>query len=454
MQGFARPAVTKIHMSEYIAHAPTARQQAFLSWAVNDYLEVLFGGQVGGGKSDALLMAALQYADVPGYSGLLLRRTYSDLALPGALMDRAAEWLQPTAAHWNAGTKTWSFPSSATLTFGYLENEKHKYRYQGSEFQYVGWDELTQFPLSPYLYLFSRLRKTKDIPVPLRVRAGSNPGGEGHAWVFERFIAGQVDNARSGKRLFIPSGLRDNPYIDAEQYEESLSELDEVTQAQLLRGEWITDPSRKAFQPEWWRGKNRFRFDAKVLRADVVARWCSWDTALKDGDGNDYSACVVAELTSDYRLLIVDVWRDRLQFPDLPDAIATMASRWNYDGKLSGVLIEDKASGTSAYQTLLRTAPDWLAAILQTFRPTTDKVQRARQAAVWCKRNSVLLPHPDARLEWMHDFEHELYAFPDVTFDDQTDALDQLILYLENYISAGWRAREGEGQDHDHSESI
>ena len=44
-------------------------------------------------------------------------------------------------------------------TFGYLESERDKYRYQSSEVQYIGFDELTQFAESQYLYLFSRLRR-------------------------------------------------------------------------------------------------------------------------------------------------------------------------------------------------------------------------------------------------------------------------------------------------------
>ena len=92
-------------------HTPTARQAAFLEV---DALEALFGGAAGGGKSDALLMGALQYVDVPGYSALILRRTTTDLALPGAIMDRDGEWLRPTGAHWNDIKKTWRFPSGAS----------------------------------------------------------------------------------------------------------------------------------------------------------------------------------------------------------------------------------------------------------------------------------------------------------------------------------------------------
>jgi hypothetical protein len=53
----------------------------------------MYGGAAGGGKNSALLMGGLQFVDVPGYAAILLRRSYSDLSLPGALMDRAAAWL-------------------------------------------------------------------------------------------------------------------------------------------------------------------------------------------------------------------------------------------------------------------------------------------------------------------------------------------------------------------------
>src|SRR5260221_539230 len=73
-------------LNKYIPHQPTSKQAAAL---LIDDLELMWGGSAGGGKSDWLLMAALQYVEEPGYNALILRRTYSDLALPGAIMDRA-----------------------------------------------------------------------------------------------------------------------------------------------------------------------------------------------------------------------------------------------------------------------------------------------------------------------------------------------------------------------------
>ena len=163
-----------VRSNRYIPHEPTEKQALFL---LHDHIpEILYGGSAGGGKSDALLMAALQYVHVPGYAALLLRRTFPDLSLPEAIMSRSFEWLQGTDAIWHDKEKTWKFPSGATLTFGYLDAPRDHYRYQGSAFQFIGFDELTQFKENQYLYLHSRLRRLAGAEVPLRMRAASNPG--------------------------------------------------------------------------------------------------------------------------------------------------------------------------------------------------------------------------------------------------------------------------------------
>lgn len=228
---------------EYSPHKPTPRQMAFLGL---ECLEALYGGAAGGGKSDALLMAALQYAHVPGYAALILRRTYADLALPGAIMDRAKSWLIPQGVPWNDKDKRFTFPSGATLTFGYLDTEQDRYRYQGAELQYVGFDELTQFPEQWYRYLLSRLRRLQGASVPIRARAASNPGGVGHDWVRRRFVE-QPERPDSETTnddrhpAFVPATLRDNPHLDAEAYEQALNQLDETTRRQLKDGQWVRD---------------------------------------------------------------------------------------------------------------------------------------------------------------------------------------------------------------------
>jgi hypothetical protein len=224
---------------------PHPPQRAFLAL---DCEEAFYGGAAGGGKSDALLMAALQHVDVPRYAALILRKTYADLAKPGAIMDRAKDWLAGTDAKWNDNQKTFLFPSAATLSFGYLQTANDKYNYQGAEYQFIGWDELTQFDEDDYLYLKSRLRRPAVGPlslVPLRMRSAANPGGRGHRWVKRRLILREPrpDDPEDTPdkcelRVFVPAKLGDNPSVDQEAYKRQLAALDPQTRAQLLNGDW------------------------------------------------------------------------------------------------------------------------------------------------------------------------------------------------------------------------
>lgn len=203
-----------------------------------------------------------------------------------------------------------------------------------------------------------------------------------------------------------------------------------------------TPPEGTIFMRAWWSGKNRYDLLSSQFINWTVARWLSWDTALKDDQENAYSACTVGELWPDYRLAIREVYRERMGFPDLPDRIQSMAARYNRDGKLRGVIIEDKASGTSAYQTLRKNADSWLHDLLVAFMPTEDKTTRGNQAAVWCKNECVLLPEPGDHCLWLYDFEDELFNFPGSVYKDQVDSFSQLILYTENLLEDGWRVRQ------------
>jgi hypothetical protein len=255
-----------------------------------DDLEALYGGAAGGGKSDALLAGALQYVDVPGYAALILRRTFKQLSLPGAIMSRSKEWLRShKEVRWSDDEKTWTFPSGATLTFGYLDAADDIYRYQGPEFQYVAFDELTQFQEEQYVYLFSRLRRRTDIDVPVRARSGSNPGGVGHAWVQKRFPVSSKDPVRSEEgRVFIPAKLADNPGLNPTEYRASLAHLPDALRAQLEDGDWGAFEGA-AFDIRDEHLISDFRLQDAMERFEAAdyglngAPWCLWPV---DYEGN------------------------------------------------------------------------------------------------------------------------------------------------------------------------
>jgi predicted phage terminase large subunit-like protein len=385
---------------------PTPKQTAFL---LAPHREVLFGGAAGGAKSWGVLLAASQYLDVPGYSALLLRQTYKDLALAGALMDIAHQWWGNTAARWKASDYTWSFPEGGTLTFGYLERESEKYRYQGSNYQFIGFDELTQFETeSRYLYLFSRLRRLKGFEVPLRVRATSNPGGLGHEWVKRRFMTDQ-----SPERLFIPSFLDDNPYLDREEYRQALGELDPITRSQLEHGDWEIDPRGGLFKRHWFK-----LIDATP--SDVVQRVRYWDLAATAEDeyrDPDWTVGTRMSLTSEGTYFIDSVLRFRASPKKVEERINETAYNDGYDTPI--FMAQDPGqAGKSQISHYRRN-------VLKGFLFYADKEYRRTSKVVRAKPFSSAAENGLIHLTvstWLTPWLDEHVIFDEGVHDDQVDS--------------------------------
>ena len=404
--------------TRYIPHKPTPKQLAFL---LLDIPEALYGGAAGGGKSDALLMAALQYVHVPGYAALLLRKTYADLALPGALMSRAIEWLAPADAQGKGAGKEWVFPSGATLTFGYLDTENSHFRYQSSEFQFIGFDELTQFRETQYRYLFSRLRRLEGQTVPLRMRAASNPGGVGHEWVRERFI--DVDKEEES-RLFIPATLSDNPYLDRDTYLNSLSQLDPITRQQLLHGDWTARQAGGMFQREWLPLVEEL--PVQINRS--VRYWDLAATVPRAGVDPDYTAGVRVDYGADGLYYIVDIKRARGTPADIEALIYQTAM---LDGGKTHIVIEQEpgASGVNTiYHYVTRVLKDFT---VRGQRASGSKVERAGPVSSQTEVGNVRM----LRGAWIGPFLDEVEAFPVGSHDDQVDALSGAFMVLRSVNS-------------------
>jgi predicted phage terminase large subunit-like protein len=409
---------------------PTAKQALFLTCEAR---EALFGGAAGGGKSSALLMAALQYVGTPNYAALLLRRRLTDLTLPGALMDRAYAWLK-SKADWREKDKSWHFPSGATLTFGYLDNDGDQFRYQSSEFQFIGFDELTQFDLTQYTYLFSRLRKLKDSPVPLRMRAASNPGDKGHAWVKERFgIAERIDQPiwqPESDRLFIPSRLDDNEHIDRDEYRESLSRLDPFTRAQLQAGDW-SEYSGGFFRREWFPITDH-------PPDDIEHKVRAWDTAATEprpGKDPDYTCGVLLGRTKAKEFIVLDAVRIRGTALEVERLVRRTAE---HDGR--GVPIYMEEVGASGKQVTSHYARNILAGWAFYPAPTSNlsKKERAAPLSSMAEAGHVRL----LRGHWNGAYLDELAGFPQGDHDDQVDA-SSLALLQSTAKRKFWMAANG-----------
>ena len=385
----------------YIPYKPTLKQAEFL---LDEHPEVLFGGAAGPGKSIGLLMAAMMYVEESNYSALLLRRTYRDLALPEAIMDVAARWLHPTDAKWSNETKTWTFPHGATLTFGYLDNENDKYRYQGAAFDFVGFDELTQFTESQYTYLFSRIRRKKSSVIPSRMRATSNPGGIGNEWVRDRFV--RTDDV---DRHFIPAKMGDNPHLDQIGYKEMLSKLDPVTRAQLEDGNWDIAATGEMFKREWIDIVDQAPQCTRYIR-----RWDCAATEAKKGRDPDYTVGVLMGVLNGV-YYVIDV--QRFQKPP-GEADEIMKQQAIIDGKNVSIR-EEQEPGSAGKKIISIHSRGIFEGYDYRGEPSTgDKVTRARPFSAACQNGNVKL----VRGPWNNVYLWELEMFPnDGVHDDQVD---------------------------------
>lgn len=396
--------------SPYCPEEPSLTQKVFLRTYA---LEALFGGAAGGGKSSALLMAALQYVDVPGYNAIIFRRTYADLALPGAIMDRFSAWISEIEEiRWNGSIYVATFPSGARISFGYLNNSQDYLRYKGAEFQFIGMDEVTEIREHDYRYLFSRLRRPASGPVskvPLRMRAASNPAPN---WVRQRFIVEGEDS----NRIFVPSKLEDNPGIDADSYRQSLQALDPVERKRLEEGDWWSTTLGTMFNRE----------SIVIMESDEVPTLTPaaravrfWDLAATEPSqaNPDPDWTVGTLMLFDKGIAyVLDVRRHRGKGEDIENLIAQTAYE---DGHAVPIRIEQEP-GSSGKALIDQYARYVLPGFdLMGARATGDKVTRARPFAAAVANGNVRL----VRGKWLTDWLDEVSAFPEAcAHDDQVDS--------------------------------
>jgi predicted phage terminase large subunit-like protein len=440
--------------NRFVPHEPTPRQAAF---QLLECLEAFYGGAGGWGKSDALLMAALYYADVPGYNALIIRRSLADLAMPSALMDRAHEWLGRRAgAHWDLGRKRWTFASGATLTFGYLENARDSDRYASAEFAFIGVDELTQFSEKQYLDLFARLRApaclrcefekqhrlhremvhtrhvNKCTPcadlqrqqraaersrfphllaahIPLRMRSASNPGNVGHEWVKRRFVTRQ--GATPGDRLFVPARLDDNPFINREQYVKSLLNLDPLTRDRILKGDWEAHSSRGVLKGEWFGVVDAIPAELTLVRY--------WDTAYQKKETSDYTVGVKYGMSISGIGYILHIARTKGTPHEVETFIANVAAQDSRSVRI--VLQQEPGSGSALWIDSMRRGV-LLGYAVESDAVRGSKFERSQPFRAAAEAGNVKI----LRGGWNQDFLEECEQFsPDereYEHDDQVDA--------------------------------
>lgn len=411
--------------------------------------EVLYGGQAGGGKSAALIGAPLRWVQHRDFRALILRRKTTDL---GNLLDKAQS-LYPRAVPKARGVQdgasvTWHFPSGAQIWFTHCQHEKDAARFDGDEFQFVGFDELTHFTELQYVRILARIR-TPNTALPTYVRSTTNPGGEGHNWVFRRFAPwlwrepGTAEiprwdspRAASGEvlhyvpeadgserwvprgtpgalsRTFIRSTLADNPSLAKTDYATTLAGLDPLRRAQLRDGDWLAHAAAGTLFKRGW-----FRVVDAVPAEGVLARWRAWDRAATEPhEGNrDPDWTVGVKIARVGKLFFVeDVVRERARPMAIEKLMLTTA---HLDGRDTSIHVfrDPGSAGVAEEERIL----SLLAGFDVHSQPNTgDKVSRARPFSAQVEAGNVML----VRGRWNEEFVREHEAFPEGGHDDQVDA--------------------------------
>jgi predicted phage terminase large subunit-like protein len=140
----------------------------------------------------------------------------------------------------------------------------------------------------------------------------------------------------------------------------------------------------------------------------------SWDTASQASDSNDWSVCTTW-LIQDNKYYLMDVLRERFEFPTLRKRAIAHARAYNPNK----ILVEDDLLGRALGGELKDAGLLAIAVKPEANKKTRMKIQSA-------KFESGLVFFPK-QAPWLPDYEAELFAFPNVRFDDQVDSTSQAL---------------------------
>ena len=238
------------------------------------------------------------------------------------------------------------------------------------------------------------------------------------------------DEAEDWHHVNLPAVAEDNDAIGrepgealwAERYSESdLARIKTQIGSRYFNALYQQRPSAQEgqiFKRDWW---------VYTDTAPEQVSWVIqvWDTAFKAKQENDYSVCLTGVLAYD-GFHILDVWRDKVEFPDLERAVRSQYLKW----RPNEVVVEDAASGQSLIQVLnhgMDTTNPWhnfgslgspIIVPIIPYKPDRDKVARAHAASPYPEARRIKIP---VGAHWADSFVEELAGFPYGAHDDQVD---------------------------------
>ena len=235
---------------------------------------------------------------------------------------------------------------------------------------------------------------------------GTTPRGKAN-WVYQKFVVKNKDNPNYA--LFYGSTFN-NPFTD-DQFKQDL--VDEYGVGHFKRQELLgefCDPLGCVFQRHWFKIVDPDHLPSFV----VIVR--GWDLAISTKQAADFSVGVKLGLTSDGDVYVLNVIRQKAEWPDVRRTIIQTAMM---DGPECQIKIEEVAFQLAALQELMREKVLLQYAVSGAKTEGRDKLSHALPIASRAQAGKVHL----VRGAWNETYLDELCSFTGdgKTHDDQVD---------------------------------
>lgn len=239
----------------------------------------------------------------------------------------------------------------------------------------------------------------------------STPNGMN--WFYELF-----DNAKRRKDWAVFHYPTENsPRIDKNELAQAREELGSLVYAQEFLAEF-TEVGHM-FKREWFAYFNviagedtEYVFEDEIVKHSELSIFGTMDTALSIKETADYSVIMAVGSTPSGKLLVLDIFRDRLEAPELLPKIESMINKWN----MAWLGVEDSSFGLGIIQMARRQGLP-----IRNLKADKSKTARAVPAAAGCENGTIYFLK---NAKWLVEFERELTSFPSSgSHDDQVDAL-------------------------------
>jgi hypothetical protein len=188
------------------------------------------------GKSYALLLELARLINVDNATAVIFRRTRPELLAGGGLWDTAVEIYNPLAEINNTKLEL-VFPSKCKIKFSHMQLEKDVYAHQGSQYGFLGFDEVQHFSWSQFRYMLSRNRTMADL-FPY-VRCTCNP--EAGIWLrdfIDWWIGGDgfpLEDRDGVLRYMYMNGSKVKDIVWGDTKQEVITKLDGVLEEIALK---------------------------------------------------------------------------------------------------------------------------------------------------------------------------------------------------------------------------